>query len=256
MRHAVEIAKTNEESYMELWCDVQQFGPAKLFLNPRIPDHFFNFLTNVNAHSIVEIEYLIERAIQVYASFGVPFQIFVSNDPRYSNLVAQLEESNFQYLGERSVLVRIGDRDPPGDFSELTIRPVERSKIAQWSEVAIGTWWKSVYPSSYRRDVVRAIEAGVRQDELVCYLAYLGDLPVGTGLMNILEESVGIHGLTTLPKYRRRGVSAAISRTIIRDALEKRMFLICAQAKTRGQSESVLMRLGFERACTFLRYGK
>jgi len=70
----------------------------------------------------------------------------------------------------------------------------------------------------------------MRAGATVTAAAFVDGTPVSVGSHNPCEGATEIVGVATLPAYRRRGIGAALTSVLIRDAIERRIGVICLSA--------------------------
>jgi GNAT superfamily N-acetyltransferase len=70
----------------------------------------------------------------------------------------------------------------------------------------------------------------MRAGATVTAAAYVDEMPVSVGSHNPCEGVTEIVGVATLPAYRRRGIGAALTSVLIRDAIDRGIGTICLSA--------------------------
>lgn len=89
-------------------------------------------------------------------------------------------------------------------------------------------------------------------DHLRIYLGWLGRKPVATAMCFRGAGVAGLYGVTTLPAYRRQGLTTALTLHTLREARADGYRIATLYASAMGFE--VYRRLGFEAYCTIDRY--
>lgn len=136
---------------------------------------------------------------------------------------------------------------PPSELRIETVR--DERGLADW----VGVWLFPV-PDDIRRVMLMALlRRGVGDD--LPWRYYLGRVegqPVATSELFISEGVAAVHYVVTLPELRRRGIGAAMTLQVLREAraLSCRMAVLTSSPDGLG----IYRRLGFRAYCTFRRY--
>ncbi len=84
----------------------------------------------------------------------------------------------------------------------------------------------------------------MRAGATVTAAAYVDGVPVSVGSHNPCDGATEIVGVATLPAYRRRGIGAALTSVLIRDAIERGIETICLSAGSQDVAR-VYAQAGF-----------
>ena len=90
------------------------------------------------------------------------------------------------------------------------------------------------------------------QKETIFYLGYFQDKPISTLLLYLSSGVAGLHAVSTLSEYRKRGFGFAISRFALIDAFKIGYYIGVLQASSLG--ETVYKKLGFQKYCDIFSY--
>ncbi len=82
------------------------------------------------------------------------------------------------------------------------------------------------------------------------YIGSSGNEPLGVALTVIDGATAGIYAVTTLPRHRRKGISAAIMKRAISDARTNGCATFTLQVKQDSDAEKFYRQLGFARVFT------
>lgn len=93
--------------------------------------------------------------------------------------------------------------------------------------------------------------AGMKADELVHFIAYSKDFPVGIATLSTFPKSAGVWNLMTLPDYRRHGVGGALVYEALKEAKKRHHDAVMAILMPKGMAWGLFTRLGFEEVCKF-----
>lgn len=129
------------------------------------------------------------------------------------------------------------------------------------THVADGTWIETVaqgfaapdtaVENTHTEGPVDAVAAMSRimqpflHPAVVRYLATIGGVPAGGGAAYVVDEVVGIVGTATVPRFRRRGVQAAIVCRALADHASRAAVAI-ATTEPGSTSQRTFERLGFQ----------
>lgn len=158
-----------------------------------------------------------------------------------------LHEQGLRLAFKQSAMVlRLSNEACAGVPDQGIRRVANPGDAATWACLASEAFGYSVPPG-----IVSAI---MHAPGLGVYLAYAGDVPVGTGLLFDSDGVSGIHMVGVSPAYRRRGIAIRLMHALIALARAAGSRYVTLQASALG--EPLYLNLGFERrfeVCNFTR---
>lgn len=92
---------------------------------------------------------------------------------------------------------------------------------------------------------------GSQNGELVHFLAYLNDIPIGTASLATCSKSAGIWNLATLPEYRKHGVATTLVEAALVEAAKRKYSHVMAILMPKGMAWGLFTKLGFQEVCRF-----
>ncbi|MFZ5827619.1 MAG: GNAT family N-acetyltransferase [Bacillota bacterium] len=165
-------------------------------------------------------------------------------------------------LADRSVHLLTGDRRYRIDhFRNVMVRPLSPGEILP--EVASGASINRVHTPEEKQEWLFTIARGfLEKDDVVpeetwisqpmtqvpavsCYIARLGDEPVGGGAMAIRGGLAYLSSTSVLPAYRGRGMQSALLWVRLNDAIEAGCDMVMVETAPGSPSQRNLERFGF-----------
>jgi GNAT superfamily N-acetyltransferase len=163
---------------------------------------------------------------------------------------APLTEMGFHSVGALNFLfLSAGEKITPAVGNVRVIRVAHDAEMETFSEVQARGFYES--EPAYRKWhpwLAAANQKSAGDEDQVFYLAYAGDEPAGVALAIFDTSAAGIYGVTTLPAFRKMGVSSSILRSIVHDTREREVETITVQAVHGSYAEFFCQRLGFRSA--------
>lgn len=140
------------------------------------------------------------------------------------------------------------------------VRSVSGLTVTQVQDASMMEIWLDVFCTGFGLpDPVRAIFFGLYQKHGFVpsatsqyFLGLLDGKPVGTALLTVERDVVGIYAIATLPDCRRRGIGFAMTLAAMQAAYEAGYKLGTLQATPMGLP--VYRRMGWHAYCTFKTY--
>ncbi len=193
--------------------DSSLFG-AHWVLMPDVPLPRFNHVSRIRLHAH-EVDGLLAEARSFFHRHGIPqCSLLVTPATRPADLAGRLDRMGFTTEWNP---VMVWDGTPVGGLNPLV--RVERAAPEQASlvfDILRRVFFAGASEQllvNGRRGVAISYAIGA-----VNYLAYIGDVPVGGGMLFIRGGMGGIYNMGTLPAYRGRGVARAILAACLADA--------------------------------------
>jgi ribosomal protein S18 acetylase RimI-like enzyme len=242
-------------------CRTEEHGPLTLFINRGVGWPYYARPTRGSNEEVTAANVLAMRARQ--RALGIPeaFEWVAEVTPA----LARAAVAAGLHVHQHPVLAL--DRDawrpaaaPPG----TTVRLVdpEDPELALPRSVATlafgepgtavgttGTAELLAASASVPRSVVAEVRERMAADLLVMAAAYGEDGPLAVGSHQPVGGATEIAGVGTLPAARRRGLAAAVTSELVRDALERGLEVVFLSAQDEDVAR-LYRRLGFRQTAT------
>ncbi|HMN27755.1 MAG TPA: GNAT family N-acetyltransferase [Caldilineaceae bacterium] len=187
-----------------------EIGGATAFCIEKLPSPVFNRVIGLGLRQPAT-EAMIDALIAFYERAQTSFGISVSVAARPAQLPAWLLARGFQCGDNWAKMIR--NADPPTQIdATLRIERINESKAALYATF-IRTGFQ--LPAWYGSLCERLIE----QPNVYAYLAFMEDVPVGTGTLLVSDRVGTLYNGVTQPAYRRRGVQQALMVRRIQDGI-------------------------------------
>lgn len=82
----------------------------------------------------------------------------------------------------------------------------------------------------------------------IFYVGYINQTPAGVCLAIVHNNMIGIYAVTTLPEYRKQGISTAIMKQVIHDGQKSNIYPVTLQVMTDSYAHRFYKHLGFSDA--------
>ena len=172
---------------------------------------------------------------------GTPtvLELSAGGDPGLYSLLAQ---RGYRLQMFQQVWMRELEELLPLPISEFVVRPIREGEERLFAKV--------VAAGFFERDEIteEGIEILLPTTEAVgtsCFLAWLGDEPVGAGTVGISNGVAALSGTSIRPKYRGRGGQGALIHARLGYARARGCLLACSATVPHGHSQFNLQKLGF-----------
>jgi len=190
-------------------------------------------------------DHAIRETVSWFRNRRLPFLWWVMPSQRGGGLVPRLEAAGLHKSSEPPSMVLPLDRleapAPPAD--ELR---VERVGNERGLEVFASTLNSGDFeaPDRIAASLPRLLRPEPGDSRLALFLGYVRDEPVATSLRFLANGVVGIYGIATVPKARRRGIGAAMTYAALIDGRKAADASFAVLSATR-LGRPVYQRLGF-----------
>ena len=209
-----------------------------------LPSLFFNGAARTRDISVAEVA----------ARFSEPFSWWTGPQSSPPGVDSVLEASG----------LASGGRDMPGMAMPLTqiderrAHPPGVEVVRVHDETGIGLWARlfseahGVPPSAGQAWLEAAQRLRFRDVPWTHWVGYVDDAPAGVGLSYLGAGVVGLYGIGTLPRARRRGVGSAL--TVAPMLAARDAGYVAAILQSTAEGEALYPRLGFRSYCTISRF--
>lgn len=157
-------------------------------------------------------------------------------------LIDILEKNGFKELFKQTAMILPLENQTQLAPNSLDFQEVTTSENARiWTEIASQSFGYYIHPP--------IIQGILGSSKLKLVLAFLDQVPVGTGL--VFEDSgvVGIHLVGVPPSHRRQGIARKLMHHLLEIAHESDLSYAALQASVKG--EPLYQELGFQKQFTF-----
>ncbi len=191
----------------------------------------------------------IEDALTPFRTRGVPMFWWTGPSTQPADLGAYLEAHGLKhaedYPGMAADLHALHETQH-APFGLSIERVADVSGLETWGNVVVASFGLPQFVADPGIDVFRA--AGLGADSSVHhYVGFLAGEPVATSTLFLGAGVAGIYNVASLPKVRRQGIGAAITRWALQEARALGYRIGILHASALGQS--VYHQLGFEEYC-------
>lgn len=139
------------------------------------------------------------------------------------------------------------DEAPPADLTIATVD--DEGGLADWVAVWLFPVDRAAWP--FFLDILLKRGLGDHHPWRY-YVGYVDGKPVATSLLFVAEGVTAVHYVVTIPEERRRGIGAAMTRHVLREAQALGYHVAVLTASPYGVG--IYRRLGFQEYCTFSHY--
>ena len=158
------------------------------------------------------------------------------------SLYAMLSKRAYRLQMIQQVWMRELDDLPPDPVPEMVVRPIEPGEEKLFASV--------VAAGFFERDELSEEGLGImlpttEAKGTTCFLAFLGDEPVGAGTVGIYEGTAALSGTSVRPSFRRRGGQGAMIHARLVFAKARGCTHACSATVPRGHSQFNLQKMGF-----------
>jgi GNAT superfamily N-acetyltransferase len=196
------------ECSLDLGLDAKTVSGVHCFLARNISDPYYTFADGVGVLEVAT-EALIDEIVRTFDPAGVPYCVPLAPGAKPAKLPFWLSAQNFTPAFSVAVFVRDSSEPNPvrNDIRVERVGVAEAGTFARINAEAFGLNPSSVWYATM-----------IGQPNFHAYIAFDGDVPVGTGLLAVAGQMGWLAGGATLPEARGRGVQAALIARRVRDA--------------------------------------
>ncbi|GAA0961533.1 hypothetical protein GCM10009554_78150 [Kribbella koreensis] len=188
---------------------------------------------------------VVAESLQELRDSGVPGCWHVGPSMRPLDLGDRLLAAGFSYGGpEPGMAVRLADlREAEADGLRIE-RLTEVDQLEVWAQTLGRGFGEGVKEAEWVASVYRQLGLA---DPWRHYVGYLDDEPVATATVLLAAGVAGLYFVMTVPEARRRGIGAAITAAVLREARHSGVEYAVLGASPAGRS--IYARLGFRELC-------
>lgn len=197
------------ECSMDLGLDAKTVGGIHCFLARNIEDVYYTCADGVGVREPAT-EALLDTIIQTFDPAGVPYGVPLAPGAQPAQLPFWLKARGFTPAFSVAVFAREASAPNPVR-DDLRVERVSRTEAGVFARINAEAFGQNPSSAWYA--------AMIGQPNFHAYIAYDGDMPVGTGLLAVAETMGWLASGATLPEARGRGVQAALIARRVRDAI-------------------------------------
>jgi GNAT superfamily N-acetyltransferase len=209
---------------------------------PELPTFHFNHATTVNVEDY-EAESLLAKITKYFQSRGSPYVCFRTSPlTRPKTFTSLLEKNGFEKKIEESVMV-FNERKLENKLNrDIRIEEVSEREMDVYTELFLTNFeMQKEWKKGFDRLALNWMRQGWK-----CYLAYVGERPVGTCLLSSLGRIGGIFNVGTLKEYRRLGIGTALTLRALKDSFDEGNDLHILETEKGGNAEHLYRKIGFK----------
>jgi GNAT superfamily N-acetyltransferase len=209
------------------------------------PGRYVNRAIGVTFNELSEAD--VDSIEQFFVERNLPPMIELSSWAPKATLT-ELARRNYVPAWFRSVFAVETSVDVVAENSEVRIESVRPGDKEQWLQV-----FNEGFEADHGEALVANDEIGRASfiaPNAETFLAFLHDQPVGCGSVQIVDGVAWLGGAATIPRFRQRGVQAALVAHRLRVAAEAGCELAAVTALSNGPSARNIVRLGFQHTHT------
>jgi GNAT superfamily N-acetyltransferase len=211
---------------------------------PEVPISQFNHAADIDVRED-EAEDLLEVVTRYFVSKGsqdVRFRTTALTRPRSFSAFLRNhgfarskedEESAMRFEGED-----LEDKLNP----KVNVKEISESEVDVYSKLILTIF---EMPFEWKKGVDTFILEIMRKGAK-CYLAYVGEKPVGTSALLSFMKTGGVFNVGTLKAYRRQGIGTTLTAHAVMDSITEGNTLHILYTEKEGNPERVYNRIGFE----------
>ena len=126
-------------------------------------------------------------------------------------------------------------------------QPLEQSdtlRIERVTDEPIARGWEAIFQRAFGYHISYRLLLPA-YEKTSFWMAYYQDKPVGTAILHHTDERVmGVHGMSVLPKMRRKGLAEQMMRQLLNQSLDRGFQYATLQASAMGKG--LYQKLGFQ----------
>ena len=247
------IEKTHYQNQQGIYfSEMEIIEDAVLLYSDIIDDFFWNYAAQVSTTE-EKVEKLIQDVIMFYREKKRIPSIYVTPFSKPNNISKYLESCGFNIELKDAWMVY--DKEPLviEILEDLIIKEVECGEdmgvfMKVFYEAYGGASEDEPYgelPPTYGDALCRSFKNPPKETNIVHYLGFIDEKPVGIGTLISSNGFGGIYNVGTSPKYRKHGIGSVISLKAVEDAKKEGNAIIYLMTEYGSYVEKFYERLGF-----------
>lgn len=163
--------------------------------------------------------------------------------PNWNNKADNLfTENGFMLLSKQIGMdFKLSDEFPSNNRLELH-RNTSLNDFQLWTKLFFEAFKYNINPKILEKTYT----------EIEYYIAYRGNIPVGTAILYGTESVAGLHAVGIVPEFRRKGYAEEIMRKLLNKAISENYKYTSLQASEMGLG--LYIKLGFEKTFQISNY--
>ncbi|MFI5712427.1 GNAT family N-acetyltransferase [Kribbella sp. NPDC051620] len=192
-----------------------------------------------------DADLVIAESLQELRKFGVPGGWHVGPSMRPLDLGERLVAAGFSYGGpEPGMALRLAELREAEVAGLRVERLLEVDQLTVWAQTLGRGFGEGVKEAEWVASVYQRLGLA---DPWRHYVGYLEDEPVATATVLLAAGVAGLYFVMTVPEARRRGIGAAITAAVLREARDSGLEYAVLGSSPAGRS--VYAGLGFRELC-------
>lgn len=225
--------------------ELQSFGNATAFFAKNIPGPSFNTVKGLRSGD----EHYIDQIIEFYNKKDIPVVIELTPAHTSKELFTTLSKLGFYQIDFHTTLYKqLPNESYDETYShEISIRKLCEDEFALFAEI---------YTKGFQ--MPEFLMSGVAQNNCILYsnpnwtfyLASIGEIPVGIGVLFAKDQMATLAAAATLPAERNKGIQRSLIKKRAIEALNSDNKILLGQAKFGSISQNNMEREGMKIAYT------
>src|SRR5262245_5093142 len=244
VHHAMALAPLPTMRYQKNARHMVRDGVA--YRRQDFPDPGFNFAAVLGPAP--PLDRIVEVAEDFFAGLGGAYGILVEGDAGHP-LESELRAAGWRIAEDEPALVLARMRAPPPAPAGLEIRrladPAAHAALFEMIAAAFAVPVETVAPMWPPPSVLD-------DPDIALFTGHSDGKPVCSAMFIHIDGIATIHGVATLPAYRRRGFAQAVTWAAIQEGVRRGCTM--AALRAMGVSEAMYQRMGFQTVCKHRTY--
>lgn len=237
------LSSIKEISGNPMGVEIQKFGNATAFSVKNIPGPSFNTVKGLTD----EDKKMIPEIIEFYSNKEIPVKFEVTPSQSSSELLEQLAKAGFYQNDFHTSLYTSLPPSLNWIDSPISVRRLEKHEMDVFAEIYIAGF---EMPGFLKSGIAQNNKILFDSENWYFYLASLGDVSAGTGVLFIKDGVGTLAAATTIPSFRNKGIQNALIIERLKTAKLMGCNLVTGQAKFGSTSQNNMEKAGLSIAYT------
>lgn len=237
------LSAIQEISRNPMGVEMQKMGNATAFTVKNIPGPSFNTVKGLRD----EDAKLIPQIVEFYDSKEIPVKFELAPTHCSPKLLQQLAEAGFYQNDFHTALYTSLPSSLNWSNSPISVRRLEKHEMDIFAEIYITGFGM---PEFLKSGIAQNNEVLFESGNWYFYLACLGDVPAGIGVMFIKDGIGTLAAATTIPSFRNRGIQSALIIERLKTARALECKIVTGQSEFGSPSQNNMEKAGLSIAYT------
>jgi ribosomal protein S18 acetylase RimI-like enzyme len=251
MANAIEKAHYRNQQGM-YFSGMKVIEGAVLLYSDIIDDFFWNYAAQIDITK-EKAEKIIQEVTAFYLKKRRQPSVYLTPFSQSKNISKHLENHDFRIELKDAWMVYEKELSLIKEQEDLVIKEVRSNEdmeifIKVFYEAYGGASEDEPYgelPPTYGEALRLSFEKPPKETSIIHYLGFINGRPVGIGTLISSNGYGGIYNVGTSPKYRRKGIGAAMSLKAIEDSKKEGNIVTYLMTEEGSYVEEFYRRLGF-----------